>query len=147
MKNKIRVRALAVLMALSLFTGMMGSASAIDVSPKASDYLTYYWASAYTGTNSSVIIYFDVDATGYMDLVGASYIVIQRNDSGVWKNVAAYLGSTSNGMLAANTYSHVGSFTYNGTSGKQYRALVTVYACDAYGSDSRTVTTNSITAQ
>ncbi len=146
MRKKIGIRTLAVFMVLLLSGGMIGSAYAAVGSINASYYLDDYAATADTGTSGEVVISFDVNATRVMDSVGASYIVIQENNSGVWKGVASYFGSTANGMLAADTDSHMGSIAYVGTLGKQYRALVTVYAGNSTGSDSRTVTTDSVTA-
>jgi hypothetical protein len=82
-----------------------------------------------------------------MDYVGVSYLVVQEYNNGTWTAVASCFGSTANGLLAADTDSHMSSIEYTGgTSGKQYRALVMVYAELDGGSDSRTVTTNSVTA-
>lgn len=117
------------------------------VSPRASDYLTYYTVYALKESGGEVIIEFEVEATGRMNLVGASYIVVQEKVGSKWIGVKTYFGSTSNGMLAGDDYSHVGNITYIGTPGKEYRALVTVYAENNKGDDSRTIITNSVTAQ
>ncbi|MPM05588.1 hypothetical protein SDC9_51878 [bioreactor metagenome] len=109
--------------------------------------MSYYSATADADTGSKIVISFDVDATRIMNLVGASYIVVQEKSNGVWKGVASYFGSTDNGMLDSNTSTYDGSINYTGTSGRQYRALVTVYAGNDTGEDSRTVTTNTVTAQ
>lgn len=113
----------------------------------ASDYLTYYSAYALTESGGKVIIEFEVDGTGRMDLVGSSYIVVQEKSGSTWKGISTYFGSVSNGMLDDSAYSHIGSITYTGTPGKEYRALVTVYAKDSTGDDSRTLTTNIVTAR
>jgi hypothetical protein len=49
-------------------------------------------------------------------------------------------------MLASNILSHCGCVTYNGMSGSEHRAVVTVYAKIGSGSDSKTMTTGSVTA-
>lgn len=126
---------------------MMVSAFAATYYPNASYYLSFYSATADTGKSGSVTVNFNVNATRVMDSVGASYIVVQEYSNGNWKGVGSYFGSTSNGMLASDTNSTVGFITYTGTAGKQYRALVTVYAGKGTGSDSRTVTTNTVTAR
>lgn len=147
MPKKFIIKILTLIMALSLSYGLICSASASNASINASDYLSIYSATAIADSNGRVSIWFDVNATRVMDLVGASNIVVQVNNNGVWSGVATYFGSSTNGMLASNTYSHVGKVTYQGTQGKQYRALVTVYASNSSGSDSRTVTTNTVTAK
>lgn len=147
MKKDIKTRVLGIFVAMSLSCGLVGSASAIDMVPDASYYLSSYAVSAGTYTNCHVVISFDVHATRIMDLVGASYLVIQEYDNGVWTGVHSYFGSTDNGMLEANSSICVGSVTYIGNTGSQYRGIVTVYAGDASGEDSRTITTNIVTAQ
>jgi hypothetical protein len=117
------------------------------ISIQSSDFLTYYAAYALSRSGGEVIIEFEVDGTGRMDLVGSSYIVIQEKSGSTWKGVSTYFGSVSNGMLDDNAFSHIGSITYAGTLGKEYRALVTIYAEGSAGDDSRTVTTNTVTAR
>lgn len=135
----------------SLCSGMIGTANAVNISvdtpSRASDYLSFYDAWASTGARREVIISFDVLATDYMDLVGSTYIVVQEKNGSNWTGVASYFGSVANGILASDTDAHAGSITYIGTSGHQYRARVTVYAEDSRGNDSRTVTTNTVTAR
>lgn len=147
MRKKLGMRISAVIMVLLLSCGMMGSAYAATFSINASDYLDAYGAWAGNGTGNQVVIYFDVDGTGIMDYVGVSYLVVQEYNNGTWTAVASCFGSVANGLLAADTDSYMSAIEYTGgTSGKQYRALVMVYAEKDGGSDSRTVTTNSVTA-
>lgn len=144
---------LSLICVLALCSGMIGTACARDMGEAAlrsSYYIDYYSAWASTGTKREVVISFDVSATNYMELVGANYIVVQEKSGSDWKGVATYWGSTSNGMMASNVNTYAGSITYNGTSGKQYRAVITVYAGDAENDalgDYRTKTTTVVTAQ
>lgn len=147
MQKRPGIRILTVTMILLFSVSMMASAFAATYFPNASYYLSNYSATADTGRSGSVIVNFNVNATRVMDSVGASYIVVQEYSNGTWKGVGSYFGSASNGMLASDTNSYVGSIAYIGTAGKQYRALVTVYAGKSTGSDSRTVTTNTVTAK
>ncbi|MEA4955805.1 hypothetical protein SDC9_51422 [bioreactor metagenome] len=133
-----------------LCIGLIGTAAATHITAtpnRASDYLEYYNAWANTGAKREVIISFDVNATGVMDLVGANCIVVQEKNGSSWAGVATYYGSVSNGMLAADADAFTGNITYMGTAGKDYRALVTVYAGNSTGDDSRTVTTNTVRAR
>lgn len=151
--KKLLTHFFVLICTFSLCTSMIGAAGAVNdnintVTPnRASDYLTYYDAWASTGAKREVIISCDVIATGYMDLIGSTYIVVQEKNGSSWTGVATYFGSVANGLLAADTDEHAGNITYVGTSGKQYRARVTVYAGDSTGDDSRTVITNTITAR
>lgn len=141
----------ALVCTLVLCAGLTVPALAEDnegIAPqRASDYLTYYAVYALTAPNGGVIIEFEVEGTGRMDLVGASCIVVQEKVGTKWMGVKTYFGSTTDGMLANNAYSHIGSITYKGTPGKEYRALATVYAGNSSGDDSRTIITNSVTAK
>lgn len=57
------------------------------------------------------------------------------------------LAAKSQNMVAYNRSSHEGSVTYYGTVGNQYRGIVTVYAKDANGEDSRDITTYAVRAK
>lgn len=50
-------------------------------------------------------------------------------------------------MVSYSKGSHEGSVTYYGTVGNQYRGIVTVYAKDANGEDSRDITTYAVRAK
>lgn len=135
----------------SLSASMIGTATATNASgytlSRASDYFDAYDVWASTGTKREVIISFDVLATDYMALIGSTCIVVQEKNGSNGTGVATYFGSVANGILASNRDAHAGNITYVGTSGKQYRALVTVYAENSSGDDSRTIVTNSVTAK
>ena len=55
--------------------------------------------------------------------------------------------TSQNRVVAYNRSSHEGSVTYYGTVGEQYRGIVTVYAKDANGEDSRDITTGTVPAR
>lgn len=141
----------SLICALLVCAGITITAGAVGIDDyavtRASYYLNYYSAYALASSNEKVIIEFEVDGVGRMDLVGSNYIVLQEKSGDKWLGVYTYWGSSSNGMLGENTVSHIGKITYSGTAGKEYRALVTVYAKDSTGDDSRTIITNSVTAK
>lgn len=148
--KKLPVYFLTLICLFSLCTAMTETVNAVSISEdtvtRASDYFSFYSARASTGKKCEVIISFDVVTIGYMDLVGSTYIAVQEKNGSSWTDVASYFGSISNGRLVANRSAHAGSVTFTGTSGKQYRARVTIYAADSRGSDSRVVTTNTVVA-
>lgn len=116
--------------------------------PRASEYISSgNAASTATAVKGEIEITYDVTGRGRMTKIGASKIIVQEKNGGSWETVKTFWGSVSNGMLDENTTSHAGSVTYTGTSGKQYRAIVTVYAENSGGSDSRTVTTAAVSAK
>ena len=102
------------------------------------------WAESYG--SGSIRIYADIKAMGQMSRIGMNEIEIQCLSSGKWRTVDTISGTTRNGMLTSNARSYYGSYIYDGSSGKTYRAIVTVYAQNKNGSDSVSVTTNSVAA-
>ena len=78
-----------------------------------------------------------------MSTLGASAIRIYKSDG---TYVTRILGTTSNGLLKNNAASLSGSYTYQGSSGTSYYAVVTFTASNSSGSDSRMITTSTKTA-
>lgn len=150
--KKYVTRITALFLVFGLSFGMTvpayaADASGGDASVQASDYISSYTAWANAGSGGKVYIYYSIDATGTVARIGAKLIVVQVLDAGVWTNVKTITGTLSNGMLISNDTSHTGGIVYQGTAGKSYRAVVTVYAGPTSGGDSRIVTTNSVTAK
>ena len=126
-------------------TSFCPTASAIEVSPRASLYLTGYVGSLSQGTKSGRIrVDFTVIATRISDLVGVSQIAIIEVDSN--DCVATIKGSVVNGLLREDASSTMGSYTYYGKPGVTYYAVLTMYAERDGGSDFRMYTTNNCTA-
>ena len=118
--------------------------SAIDLSPRASDYLNGYGASFYPGsTKGSVRVAFTVTATRHSDRVGVSELVIYKSNG---SRVATISGTVSNGLMCEDTTFHMGDYTYYGEAGVSYYAKLTIYAERDGGSDSRIYLTNTCTA-
>ena len=141
---------LTIAFAISLCVCAVEAAPLMDESTvpmRASDYFSSYSTSATGGAEGDVAISVSIRATKTMDLIGATKIVIQEKDGTRWQEVYTKTGTIYNGLLDSEARSFRNSYTYSGTSGKTYRAIVTLYAKDAFGSDSRTVTTNSIVAK
>lgn len=142
----------AFICTLCLCFGMIGTVGAADIESeqdsRASDYLTYYDAWATTGAKGEVIISFDIGATRKVGFVGATNIIVQEKRGSSWYGVSTHFGSESNGLLITNADSHYGNIAYSGTSGKEYRASVTIYGGnDLTSGDYRTIITNTVTAK
>lgn len=97
----------------------------------------YLWKTS--GTQFQV--WFNVTATGGMDKLGASEILVQSSSDGIdWDDEQTYYNLT-----ASNTGYHSGYVTYNGAvSGRYYRARVTFYAENSDGSGEYADNTSSI---
>lgn len=148
--KKISFRVISLLCALCLFVGTTVPAFAAnpedeELSPQASYYLSSYTAWAVRSSSNEIYVHYDVTACGTIGCVGAKLIVIEMKDGNDWTPVKTYTGTTSNGMLVLNAYDHGGAKVYQGTSGNQYRAVVTIFGgSSTTNGDSRIVTTNTV---
>ena len=146
----IRLRIISLLCILALFSGTIISSSAAlppdeELSPQASAYLTSYTAWAVRSSSHQVFVYYDVTGNGTVGCLGAKLIVVQMKDGSTWRPVKTYSGTTSNGMLVLNSGDHGSEIVYQGTSGNQYRAVVTIFGgSSTTNGDSRIVTTNIV---
>lgn len=110
----------------------------ISALTRASDYIQYYDIDVYT-SGQKICTDFSVDATGKMTKLGASSIKIYEYPYGSGDLVSTKT-EYSTGMTQANSYTYSNTITYTGESNKKYKVVVTVFARDASGSDSRTET-------
>lgn len=147
-KRLLRVLALICTMALLSGVGVCSFAavpSEDELAPQASIYLNEYTAWAVRSSSNEVYVYYDISATRTIGCLGAKLIVIEMKDGTSWTPVKTYTGTTSNGMLVLNDFEHGGAKVYQGTSGTQYRAVVTIFGgSSTTNGDSRIVTTNTV---
>ena len=108
--------------------------------------LRKYQARVQTAGSGTITIYADIEVTGPMTRTGMDEIEIQCLSSGKWQTVDTIPGTMRNRMLKSNASSYYGSYEYDGSSGKTYRAIVTVYVKNGGSSDSASITTNSVAA-
>lgn len=136
-----------VLICVSVVTMLFTLAFAVDnIFIRSSEYFRGYRVWTSSNGNGMIEICADIKATGQMTRIGMDEIEIQCLSSGKWRTVDTISGTTRNGMLESNTSSYSGFYEYDGSSGKTYRAIVTVYAKNGSGSDSVPMTTNSVVA-
>ena len=105
------------------------------------------WATA--KSDGVVRIHADVEAVRTSDEVGVSYITVQESDDGgkTWTTLKKYTKEDLN-MYEENTDYYYGTFDFEDTViGRDYRALVGVYAERNGGGDLRSVYTNEVTAK
>ncbi len=149
--NKQMKRSVALFVALLQCMVSCVTAFAVDTEDysiaRASDYLNYYSAYAVTISKGEVIFEFEVDGVRRMDSVGVIRLVIQEKVDGKWTSLPTIGGTTENGLITESSTAHIGEYVHETDSGTECRAIVTVYAEKGGGSDSRTITTNSVTAK
>lgn len=127
-----------------LVASLCHAVSAVELPPRASDYLSGYGAALYQGTvKGSVRLEFTVSATEYSDYVGVSELIIYKSDG---SRAATITGTVSNGLLREDCKLHMGDYFYYGEPGVSYYAILTMYAERDGGSDSRRYLTHTCTA-
>lgn len=136
-------RILSTILMLSLMVSICcGTASATE--DRASLTLGGYFVKMITGdTRGKVGIDFDIISSGpRADEIGIEKIVIYNEDD---EPMVTIHGRVSNGLICRNTSNHAGDYYYTLIPGRYY-AEVTVFATMGSDYDSRTITTNVVTA-
>lgn len=122
----------------------MITASATET--RASDY--FVSCIAFTSTNTSnqieVTCICVVPLQKYMTTLGVSKIKIQESpDNESWSTKTTLYAEDYDEFLSYGTNYNRTHTVYTGRDGYYYRCIVTFYAADQYGSDSKIYTTNS----
>ena len=86
---------------------------------------------------------FSVRGTGYMDVLGASYIDLYENGTLV-KTFSMYNSLYAPTMVTNNAFVFYGYVTYSASPGSSYYAVVTLYASNSYGSGTESCTTGTV---
>ena len=136
-------RSLAALMIIATLSCLL----CVGASARSSDYLSAYSAGVVARSGGRIIVSVDVDGVGYMTQIGASNVIIyQSSDQTNWSSVASYSSANYPSMLTFGTSCNMDVVTYYGTAGYYYKAVVTCYAGNASGHDSRLYSTSSAKA-
>jgi hypothetical protein len=142
----VKNRVVAVLLAFAIVVSFLPHAVFAQEEShdtKASSYLNMYTASLSSkGITGKLTLTYQVFATHDMDKVGVWGIFVRNNDGTIHQFI---WGTTANGLLATNTFHHLGNYTLNLTSGNTYYCTVIFVAEDANGSDTRSITTQHVT--
>lgn len=131
-----------------LVVGVTVPVGAVDA--RSSLYLSYYraWLTPVSGAKINVNV--DVQAVSYMDNVGSTKIEIFESDDGgdTWGRARTYYSALEDNMLVQDDYLYYDTaVVHQGTAGYKYYAVVTVYAGDSTGSDTREYQTTTVTAR
>lgn len=99
----------------------------------------------YQVTSTKFEAWFEVTALGGMDKLGASEIKIQESSDGEnWTTVKTCTPTNYSNLIRENTSFHASYVSYTGTTGKYYRAKITLYAENSTGVGERIRYTSSI---
>ncbi len=140
MKKRLLAMALAVLLSFACCSGV-----ALATEARASLTLSSYTAIATVGNKEGEVKFsYDVMANASADEVGISSVEIYKADG---TYVTTISGTVRNGLITTGTMRHASVYTYKGTSGVSYYAVMTAYAKIGSNSDTKSMTTNSAVAR
>lgn len=139
MKKKI----VAIIFALILLVNISGFAFA-----RASEYFGYTAVYAFALDDGEILIEYDIDPTHTMLECGARIIwIYEGQNNSNYEVVRTYRMEDYPDMIQHDTIIGDGEVTYPGTPGKDYYALVGLYAKDQYGSETIYFPTKVVTAR
>lgn len=132
MKRLTRFVCFALIAAMLLATP---AHAAFPQNARASQYFVSSSVYLDTVSGNTFDVCFRVTATGIMDELGASVIIIQRraSESDPWKPVSYYYPSSYPQMIDYGQGTHAASVRFYGSAGYEYRAFVELYAKDSSG--------------
>lgn len=133
------------LVSVLLILALVLSAFPMLAQARSSDYINTASAELVTGSGSGdLILKYNVRATDAMDMVGVKKVQVYTTAGTL---VRVIEGAPSNNLLKMNAVSISNSYTMHKlTPGASYYCVVTAYAKDASGSETRTITTNTANA-
>ena len=142
MKKKWSVHILPIIL---LCVVMLCSIPAQAMEARASTRIAHSTATLSRKSNGDLSIFFSVQGTGRMDVIGATSVEIQRSTITGW--VTEYTFTTSNAptIQTESKFQHSAVLTYSPLfTGKEYRAVVMIYVEDATGSSTQQMTSKAV---
>jgi hypothetical protein len=138
----------ALLLILVVVLALAIPANALEIMPRASKYISSYYADTFARANGDISMSFDITGVGRVDTIGADYIYLYEVNGGSIKRVAIYDQTNTPELIATNAFDNDGTLVYtNAISGRQYYAVVKFVAGKNGGSDTRNYTTVAVTAK
>lgn len=114
------------------------SISAFAAETRASEQIKQYSMSV-TPQDGDLIIEFSVAGNGKMNKIGCQSIYIYEKSGTTWSYVES-LSENNSGMSKTNTHFHANAIYCDFEAGVDYKVVVTVFAEDSAGRDTRTKT-------
>jgi len=112
---------------------------------EASNYLQSYVSTIKAEGNDKILIGFSVIGTGYMTSIGVKEIEVQKKVGSSWEYDRTLKSSSYPSLLTSNSDFHTEQIRITGVAGTQYRAILTFYAGNSTGSDSKNQTSSTAT--
>lgn len=141
--KKLVKRIVALVMAVSIASCFLCASAALE----SSRYLDSYSVTVTARSTARIIVNVDVDATGYMDEVGATSVTIYRSADGVeFEPVRTYNYEDYPQLMGSGLHFNEDVITYYGIPGYYYCAEAFIYAADETGSDTRQYLSSDVQA-
>lgn len=107
----------------------------VPASARASEYFHRTYVTATNIGSGKLSIFIDLAATGTMQEVGATKIIVyEKKSSGKYESVYTFTREAYPSLITYNRLSHVAYVTYYGDPGKSYYVSAAFYAKNASGS-------------
>lgn len=131
---KTLTKGISLILALSLLCAIPVAAEDA-VAPCASDYIAVTSTYLYEIDGNRFGVWFEIMATGTMDELGVSSVVMQKSSDGVtWRNIKTFYPENYSQMIVENDSFYGAGLPYTGTYNYYYRAYVEFYAKKGNGS-------------
>lgn len=139
LKTSAPFRIVAVLLCIVLI--MPSTVQAAE--PRASYYLSSYTSYiCHMGGGNLEIWYRVTGVDDWADIGVLTIMLYESSDQVNWTRVTTFMHDEHDAMLAHDTWFHMSHVDYEGSTGKYYKALVTIWAGDANNNgDSRYIWT------
>lgn len=135
----ILFRCIILCLVFTLIIPATANAATVEpIMPMASYYLDSYNTYICDMGNGRIEIWFDVMGIGDMDEIGVLSIKLyESSDNTNWTRVKTYSHENYSSMLAYDDWSHISYVSYQGTTGKYYKAYVCIWAGKNGSGDTR----------
>lgn len=133
----MKKRLISVLLACVLLPIFLSSPAAA-ISTRASAQIARYSTNA-KAIDGKIAVGFSIGGTRRMNSIGAEEILIYAQVGSRWVLEESF-DQDDAGMSRSDANAYANTIYYSGTSGTYYKIVVTVFAEDSSGSDSRTET-------
>ncbi len=141
MKRRWPIHILSVLLCVV----MLGSIPAYAVETRADDRIMSSTATLSKKSNGDLSIYFSVQGTGKMDVIGASSVEVQRSTIFGWVTEYTFTTDKAPEIQVESKFQHSAVLTYSPLfTGQEYRAVVVIYVEDATGTSTQKLTSRTV---
>ena len=143
----MKKRVFALMCAIIIAITAVGAVGIEEIIPYASAYLDSYSVSLGAKGNGRMNVSMTVDGVGVQDRIGVLAINIDEKVNGTWYAYEDAYSTENPDFIETNSRDYVGSYSFYGTPGRQYRVTITAYARKGSGSDTGTVTSPVVTCR